>query len=196
MVLFREYLISGALIDPVTDEIVFDPDQWGLDNEHPYDFLTAAALALGAGADKEGGGLDAEIAIRTGEILGLPVLTNVLDTHTLHYEGKILLFLDYSGFEYIRENIFTGNVCYDWYDTIGGAWVRESKSILDAVFGSDNPDNGTLFTNVAGFGQAADDARRVIVFTHDNEVWFADSIFEFTAMDTDDWTVNICPPLN
>jgi len=195
MVLFREYLISGALIDPLTDEIIFDPDQWGLDNEYPYDFLTAAALALGAGADKEGGGLDAEIAIRTGEILGLPVLTDVLDTHSLHYEGKTLLFLDFSDFAYTREKIFKGNVCYDRYDTTGGAWVRESKSILDAVFGED-PDNVMEFTNIAGFALAADDARRVIVFTHDNEMWFADSIFEFTAMDTLDWTENICPPLN
>lgn len=193
LALFREYLLFGKLMDPApaTDLLIFDPTEWALPNGYPYDFVTAAAFALGAGDDKEGTGIDPEIVVRAAGILALAELTVALPTHEFKYEGRTEHFLDFSSFTYVREDTFPGNICYDYLDGSTNSYLRVSMPIIEAVFGLADPDNGEAFVNIKGFALAANDARRVLVFTHDNLALFADSVFETTEI-----TLDNCPPLN
>ena len=197
LALFREYLLFGELMDPATALTIFNPTAWGETNDYPYDFVTAAAFALGAGDDKEGTGIDPEIVVRAVGILALAELTEALPTHKFEYEGRTEHFLDFSSFRYVREETFPGNICYDYLDEVTNSYIRVSMPIIEAVFGlplppdPDNDEEPEAFVNIEGFALAANDARRVLVFTHDNLALFADSVFETTEI-----TLDNCPPLN
>jgi len=192
LALYREYHLWGELRDPETGVVIFNPDVWAADNGYEfYDFLTAAAFAIGAGDDKEGAGVDSEVATRAAGILALAEGTLVMDTWPFHYQGNNLEFLNYSTFTYLRSDIYTGNICFDYFDEDEGDYVRDSMSVIEAVFGLGDLDNGVIFENLEGFARAANDARLVMLFTHDNLVQFVDGVFQTTEITEDN-----CPPLN
>ena len=94
--------------------------------------------------------------------------------------------MNYSGFTYSRDVTFPGNICYDTYD--GEKYERKFSSIIDAVFQGD-ADKYPVANDLTGFSLAANDARRVLVFVHDNLVQAVDSVFENVVTEAD------CPPL-
>lgn len=194
LALFREFHLWGAIYkDPLSDGdpgLVYDPGE---------DFILAAAFGLGAGDDKEDPGIDLEIAVRTAGIIDLGGQIHDLfatgdavlpDSHEFTYEGKTRYFVNYSDFTYSRASTFPGNVCYDYFDVDQGKYVRAYGPIIDAVFGGDS----VLYpeaVQLTGFALAANDARRVLVFAHDNLIQFIDSVFETTPV-----TLDNCPELN
>jgi hypothetical protein len=194
LALFREFHLWGAIVkNPLTDneEVVYEPAQY----KHPHDFILAAAFGLGAGDDKEDPGIDLEIAVRTAAIIDLGGLIHELgdeavlpESYEFTYEGRTSYFANYSGFSYSRKSTFPGNVCYDFYVEADSKWYRESGSIMEIVFG--DPEDVTA-DQLTGFALAANDARRVLVFAHDNQIVLIDSVFESTEL-----TEQNCPPLN
>ena len=194
LALFREFHLWGAIVKkPLTDneEVVFDPAQ--IAPEH--NFILAAAFGLAAGDDKEDPGIDSEITVRTEAILDLGGLIYALgddavlpDSYPFTYEGRTNYFVNYSLFSYSRKSTFPGNVCYDYYVSDEVKWYRESGPIMEIVFGDANDVTADELT---GFALAANDARRVLVFAHDNDIVFIDSVFEETELTQDN-----CPPLN
>jgi hypothetical protein len=194
LALFREFHLWGAIVKnplKINEELVFDPQQ--IAPEH--NFILAAAFGLGAGDDKEDPGIDREIAVRTEAIIDLGGLIQGLgdeavlpESYEFKYEGRTSYFVNYSDFSYSRESTFPGNVCYDYYVEDDLKWYRESGSIMEIVFG--DPLDVTA-DELTGFALAANDARRVLVFAHDNQIVFIDSVFETTEITPDN-----CPPLN
>jgi hypothetical protein len=79
-------------------------------------------------------------------------------------------FIDYSGFEYNRSEVFRG--CTTWLDVPTLTW--KTDFILDRVeFINLVEVNGQMVAgtkNVAGFAQMADDVRSMILYLHENEV--------------------------
>jgi hypothetical protein len=191
LVMYRELHLWGAIVkDPLgkNEEIVYEPDN----------FVLAAAFGLGGGDDKEDPGIDNEIAVRSAAIIGLGELIHELslngdavmpDSHEFKYEGKTSYYVNYSGFSYSRADTFPGNICYDFYDEGEGKYVRAFGSIIDKVF-ADDVDKEPVADQLTGFSLAANDARRVLVFVHDNLVQAVDSVFENVVTEVD------CPPLN
>lgn len=113
--------------------------------------LTNAAAFLGAASDKYG-----SVNLDTVEYLN-PVLGI---TGTIEYDGKT--YYDYSSFTYDRtatydEKVKVGTLNAD--NTV--TWTE--TTLADAVFKT----APTATTNAAGFAQAVDDARAVILFIHD-----------------------------
>jgi len=94
-------------------------------------------------------------------------------------------FVDYTGFEYTRSEVFEG--CTTWLDVPTLTW--KSGPILDRVpFGAMPPvASGDTVTNLAGFTRLADDVRAVVNYLHENEVvvdpvtgegFFIDPVFQ------------------
>lgn len=195
LAMYREFKLFGAINEYDDGEFVrtvFDPQDYHVP---PYDaepFMMAAAFGLGAGDDKEGAGVDSEVVIRVNAILGIADNTVVLDSLDFHYQGRTLLYVDYGEFEYVRESTFPGNICYDVYT--GTKYIRTSMSIVEAVFGYDPQSQDILpwavYDNLGGFAQAADDARKVLVFVHDHNVIWVDPVFTVSPI-----TEANCPPL-
>ena len=174
MALMRDFHHWGVLWEDANDdgiiddsEIVFDPAELF----HPsagspfdtYSYMLASAFGLGAGDDKEGMGIDVDVVERVNQILGIadmnPEIGTIEDSENL-WLGK---FIDYRDFEYSRWNTYRG--CVSWDSWNGTEWVSNSDTIVHAVFG-DEADPG-WFYNVEAYALSANDARKVLLFTHD-----------------------------
>lgn len=176
MALMREFHRWGVLWqdangDNIIDnnEIVFDPGTlFGNQPPSPFDtysYALASAFGLGAGDDKEGIGIDTEVVARVNSILGLanmaPYIGTIEDPDNL-WLGK---FIDYRDFDYSRWNTYPGCITWDEWDEQISDWVEKSDTIVHAVFG-DEVDPG-WFSNIEAFALSANDAREVLLFTHD-----------------------------
>jgi hypothetical protein len=79
-------------------------------------------------------------------------------------------FIDYSGFEYNRSEVFRG--CTTWLDVPTLTWktdyILNRVDFIDLVEVGGQMVPGT--ENVAGFAQLADDVRSMILYLHENEV--------------------------
>ncbi|MDT8319764.1 MAG: hypothetical protein RQ826_04485 [Xanthomonadales bacterium] len=171
LALMREFHLYGELGG------VFDPDEFGAAMGYAlYDYEMAAAFGLGAADDKYGGGADSEVVARVDTVLQLayrmplnaPIVINEGNPDGL-LAGK---YIDYRDFTYDREATFPGYLCYDVYEE--GQYVRHAGSIMDVVFHS----VAATAENIEGYGLAADDARRVLVFVHDGLVRYIDTVYE------------------
>jgi len=191
LALMREFLSWGELF--VKDKDLGDVTIWGpwgtLDPLYTPEL--AAAFGLGAGDDKLGAGVDPEVAVRSYLITGIPALTDYLDTIDLDpalYNPDQYLDMETNGFSYDRADVFTGGLCWDTFN--GVSYTRHFDTIMGEIF-SDEPFSGT---GLAAFAQAAEDARQVIIFTHDNLVYYVDSVFgsNFDGLGNDG---TYCPPL-
>ena len=110
-----------------------------------------AAAFLGAAADKTQP-ISLDIVVYLNTILGLN------GTSGANY-------VDYSHFTYNRAQVYSGDVTYLVADG-DGAYHTAVKPIIEAVFHNQNVDK----SGADAFAQAADDARAVIQFVHDNTV--------------------------
>ncbi|MCK5188830.1 MAG: hypothetical protein KAR12_02105, partial [Methylococcales bacterium] len=151
-----------------------------------YTPIQAAAFGFAAGDDKLGNPVEVEIVARAAKILALAENTEYLLpslSGPVHYDAstpgsdKYINLTGFSGYD--RANTFPGEICYFELD---GGYTRES--IIDAIF--NGVSTAPIGNNIAGFAQAAEDARNVLTFTHDPSdvlgepallIW-VDSVFE------------------
>lgn len=174
LALMREFLSWGELY--VRDKDLGQVTVWGPPESFgpQYTPELAAAFGLGAGDDKLGAGVDPEVAVRSYLITGIPEMTDYLDTIALDselYNPDLYLDLETNGFSYNRASVFPGGLCWDSFN--GDSYVRHFDTIMGEIF---NHEPFTA-TGLAAFAQAAEDARKVMVFTHDNLVYFIDRVF-------------------
>lgn len=171
LALMREFHLWGYLWDDANndgvideEEIVFVPEElFGDSPVSPFDtysYMLASAFGLGAGDDKEGMGIDADVVVRVNQILGIADLSPEIGTIDA---GDLGMFIDYRDYEYSRWNTYRG--CITWDDWNGTEFVEVSDTIVHVVFGDDT-DPG-MFYNIEGYALSANDARRVLLFTHD-----------------------------
>ncbi len=113
--------------------------------------LEQAASFLGAASDKTQP-LNIDIVVYLNTILGLN------GTSGTNY-------VDYTNFTYDRATAYSSDVTY-LVSNGDGTYHTEVKPIIEAVF--DNKD--VTASGAEGFAQAADDARAVIEFVHDNSI--------------------------
>lgn len=159
--------------------------------------LDTAARGLGAASDKAGE-VDLDLVAYLNQIMGLsdPATPTILDkrceTYREEVQGVVQLvekcFLDYGAYGYNREDNFMSlpsppyipegapkDGTFEYLslvaDTDPPLFEILYGLILDAVF-PDGTDGFVPFDddNIRGFVQAADDARAVISFMHENEV--------------------------
>lgn len=170
LALMREFLKRGML-----GEAIWAPPETNLGFPDFYTPELAAAFGLGAGDDKLGSGLDAEVVIRTFHTLAIPALTEYLalvDTSSIYDPGGLLReYIDLSHFTYDREAVFPGAMCWDQLD---GVYTRQAATIINAVFNG----QGYTGTGLAAFAQAAEDARTVMVYVHDGLIYYIDPVFQ------------------
>jgi hypothetical protein len=184
LALMREFHLWGVIWDDVNNDGVIDEDEIAFDPEllddpstgspyHTYGFFLAAAFGLGAGDDKEGMGIDVDVVARVNSILGLA--DTIADIPGVKpgfeiFEHALGNFIDYSAHNYSRADTYPGCVEWDEWDENLAKWVEKQDTILNAVFtdeyGVPEADPGLVW-NVAGYALSANDARRVMLFTHD-----------------------------
>lgn len=118
------------------------------------DMLQAASFL--AGASDKAGSINEDMVVYSDSILGITGLTPVTGA-----DGKS--YVDFSKVTYDRGDTHTGDVTY-LKSNGDGTYVAVTEPIMTAVFG------GTDYsgTQLDAFTQAADDARAVILFVHDN----------------------------
>lgn len=114
----------------------------------PGNLLDLAASLLAAGSDKTGT-ITIDYVVYLNEIMG--ITTN--DT-----------YFNFAGFDYNRDTTYDGTISYYVQDSSGNVTLV-TKPILEAIF------NNVSYTSSSGSGvtdfvQAAEDALRVIEFTH------------------------------
>ncbi|WP_426662445.1 hypothetical protein [Rhodanobacter aciditrophus] len=119
--------------------------------------LLQAASFLAAASDKAGSISD-DTVVYTDAILGITGATPIVGT-----DGKS--YYDFSSATYDRSATYSGTVTY-LKSNGDGTYTSVTAPILDAVFGGTNYTG----TQLDAFTQAADDARAVIEFVHDNPV--------------------------
>jgi len=115
-----------------------------------FSTLQAAAF-LGAAADKTQP-INLDIVVYLNTILGL----NGTDGTN---------YVDYTNFTYDRSQVYSGDVTYLLANG-DGTYTTTTKPIIEAVFHDETVDK----TGADAFAQAADDARAVIEFIHDNTI--------------------------
>jgi hypothetical protein len=118
------------------------------------DMLQAASF-LAAAADKTGS-INEDMVVYTDSILGVTGATPLVGA-----DGKE--YVDFTNVTYDRSATYTGTVTY-LKSNGDGTYSIATAPIIDAVFG------GTTYTGTQldAFTQAADDARAVIEYVHEN----------------------------
>lgn len=131
-----------------------------------YDDYDTMAATLGAAADK-GGRLTVDLIEYNNAILDIPSRTTL---PTINRSNG--LWIDYRDFTYDRAATFPGCLRYE-VDEYSG---YETDTVMRAIFGGQQYRG----SNVEAFAQAADDARRVIEYTHTlyANVSFVDRVYE------------------
>ena len=120
-------------------------------------------VGLAAGDDKQGMGIDIDVVSRVNQILGIADLNpaiGIIDDPLNPWLGN---FIDYGDYTYSRWTTYPGCITWDVWNGVG--WDTVSDTIVHAIF-DDETDPGT-FGNIEGYALSANDARRVLLFTHD-----------------------------
>lgn len=170
LALMREFLNWGELGGDV-----WMPPEPSLGFPDHYTPMLAAAFGLAAGDDKLGNGVDPEVTIRSYHTLDIPSVTaylSLVDTSGIYDPSGVLReYLDFSEFNYDRESVFTGSICWD---QLNGAYTRNADTLMNLMFDGDN----YVGTGLAAFAQAAEDARQVMLYVHDGLVYYVDPVFQ------------------
>lgn len=137
-------------------------------------FLDHAASGLAAAADKTGT-INVDLVAYSNRIMGIPELTTAMGVLVSDRVSGTLLgvpgekYLNYGGFNYSRAATFPGCA-----SGLRADLTPFSGQLIDLVFGGE----GFTGSNINGFAQRADDALKVIAFTHDNVITSVDRIGE------------------
>lgn len=190
LAMMREFMVNGAI-----DE--FDPASFAaLHSLGLYGKVAAAAFGLGAGDDKEGTGIDPEVVMRVIESLGIGEPYFLLADGAIYWgqpsENEEPIYIGWDifnttpgfdhRFSYTRSDTFPGNVLFDEYSQADDKYYRICSDVISEVFGGE-VDPGEL-SGLEGFAQAANDARRVLLFVHDGLIHFVDSVYQTTDFAT------------
>ena len=140
-------------------------------------FLDHSASGLAGAADKTGA-INVDLVAYSNRIMGIPELTSAMGVLVSERVGGTLLgvpgewYLNYGGYGYSRSATFPG--CASGLLVDGLNATPFAGTLLDLVFGGED------FTgsDINGFAQRADDALKVIAFTHDNVIATVDRIGE------------------
>jgi len=150
-----EALMTTGSIPGVTDPSKLSNVAYLVDGQKTTADLTAAASFLAAATDKEG-------ALTTDEVVYLNQILDIPGTIT-GPDGKT--YIDFSDFTYDRQSVYGDTTASVLVETSPGIFELQTVNIYDTVFDGTNVDG----TALDGFTQAADDARSVLLYTHDNE---------------------------
>jgi hypothetical protein len=161
LALYVELLNTGT-ITGVTDPSKFATSiSYLVDGTKTTADMLSAASFLAAASDKAGS-LTIDKVVDMNTILGITgTLPSQDPTSTLKY-------VDYTTFNYDRQSVYDGVTVTVLVKQADGSYLPTAVNVYDAVFSSTNytsTDGG-----VDGFAQAADDARAVIEYVHDNSV--------------------------
>lgn len=117
--------------------------------------LTSATGFLAGATDKEG-------TLSVDEIVYLNSILD-LDGSITGPDGKS--YVDFSSFTYDRASTYAGVTATVLVETSPGVYETQTVNVMDAVFDGQDASG----SSAAGFTQAADDARAVLLYIHDNE---------------------------
>ncbi len=117
--------------------------------------LTSATGFLAGATDKEGT-LSLDEIVYLDSILGI-------DGSITGPDGKS--YVDFSSFTYDRASTYGGVTATVLVETSPGVYETQTVNVMDAVFDGQDASGSAA----SGFTQAADDARAVLLYVHDNE---------------------------
>ncbi|MBU6247402.1 MAG: hypothetical protein KGN77_06560 [Xanthomonadaceae bacterium] len=122
------------------------------------DMLQAASF-LAAASDKSGS-INDDTVVYTDSILGITGTTPLTGE-----DGK--QYVDFTNVTYDRSAVYPDTMTVTYLEkNEDGSYTKKTTSIIDAVFGGETYTG----TQLDAFTQAADDARAVIEYVHDNPV--------------------------
>lgn len=146
-------LMEDGRIDGVTNPLIVSKFPNLVDGSLTAADLLSAAALLGATADKFTT-LTLDAVMYTNDIVG------VNDPANNDY-------VDLTSIDYTRSSVYGSVTAEVLVDPEGdGTWTAATVNVYDAVFGGTD----LTATAAAGFAQAVDDARAVLVFIHEYEV--------------------------
>jgi hypothetical protein len=149
-----ETLISTGSIPGITDPSKLGDLAYLADGTKTAADLTAATGFLAGSTDKES-------PLSVDEVVYLNAILGVLGTIT-GVDGKT--YVDFSTVAYDREAVYGDDTVTVLVETSPGVFEVKDVNVYETVFSS-TQDTGT---GADGFAQAADDARAVLLYVHDN----------------------------
>jgi len=163
LALYVELLNKGT-ITGVTDPNKFPTSlSYLVDGQLTSLDMTSAASFLAAASDKAGT-LTIDKVVDMNTILGITGTLNDTNPTTN------LTYVDYSSFSYDRASVYGSTTVTVLVKTVNPdgttVYVPSTVNVYETLFNSTNDTT----TNVDGFAQAADDARAVIEYVHDNAI--------------------------
>jgi hypothetical protein len=123
------------------------------------DMLSAASF-LAAASDKTG-------TLTIDKVVDMNTILGVTGTLPSQDPSSTLTYVDYSTFSYDRLSVYGSTTVEVLVKQDDGSYLPTTVNVYEVVF---NSTNYTSTSGVDGFTQAADDARAVIEYVHDNSV--------------------------
>ena len=149
-----EALMTTGTIAGVTDPSKLSSVAYLVDGTKTLDDMKAATSFLAAATDKEEA-LSVDEVVYLNTMLGIPGTITGTDGKT---------YVDFSTFTYDREAVFGDTAVSVLVQTSPGIYEVQTVNVYDVLF--NNTDVSA--TGVDAFAQAADDARSVLLYDHDN----------------------------
>ena len=135
-----------------------------LEPDFDLSFWELTAAQFGAAAPKDAFTITVDTVQYLNRILGIPLQQDWDGVTTIGSEtGEV--FVSFAGFAYDRDETFPGCARYRVLND-DGTWYDETKALTEVV-----PFTGTgQGSGVDGYAKFAEDARKVLVWTHDAEL--------------------------
>ena len=153
LALYKTLLTTGTL-PGITDPSKLGTLSYLADGTKTADDLKAATGFLAGATDKESP-LTIDEVVYLDQILGIPGTITGPDGKT---------YVDFSTFTYDRQSVYGEMTASVLLETSPGVYTTTTVNLYDKVF-SNTQDTGS---SIDGFAQAADDARAVLLYLHDN----------------------------
>ena len=154
LALYKAIMETGTIPGVDSSKLTGDLANLADGTKTEADLVSATGFLAGA-TDKEG-----ELSV--DEIVYLDTILGISGTIT-GPDGKS--YVDFSSFTYDRASTYSGVTATVLVETSPGVYETQTVNVMDAVFDGEDASG----TAAAGFTQAADDARAVLLFVHDNE---------------------------
>ena len=153
LALYKTLMTTGT-IPGITDPAKLASLSYLVDGAKTVDDLKAATGFLAGSTDKTAP-LSIDEIVYLNQILGIPGTITGPDGKT---------YVDFSTFAYDRQKVYGDMTAEVLIQTSPGVYEAKTVNLYDSVF-SGTQDTGS---GVDGFTQAADDARSILLYLHDN----------------------------
>ena len=153
LALYKTLMTTGT-IPGITDPAKLASLSYLVDGAKTVDDLKAATGFLAGSTDKTAP-LSIDEIVYLNQILGIPGTITGPDGKT---------YVDFSTFAYDRQSVYGDMTAQVLIQTSPGVYETKTVNLYDTVF-SGTQDTGS---GVDGFTQAADDARSILLYLHDN----------------------------